>query len=72
MQVWARHHDFAHLHLAQLDGGLDEALFADVQQAALADLLDENLQFLGGMHQRVTLRIGHAEQVDEAARGAVE
>ncbi len=51
VHVRTRNHDFADLYLAELDGADNEFFFARGEEAALASLLNLNLQLFGGMHR---------------------
>src|SRR5581483_8144989 len=71
VHIRARHHDFADLHLAQLDRAKNEFLFPRREQASFAGLLDLDLQFLGGMRDAVPVRHGHAQRLDHHPGNAV-
>ena len=57
MHIRPRHHQLPHLQAVQFNRAEDEFLLLRADQAAFARLLDLNLQFLGGMNQRVALRV---------------
>ena len=72
VHVWAWDHDFADLHLAQFDRADDELFFSGGQEAALACLLDLNLQLFGGVRSVVAVGLGDAEGFDDRAGDAVQ
>lgn len=72
VNIRARNHDFAHLNVAEVHRALNKTLLDGLEDAALARLLDENSQLLGGTHGPVALRHFYAEGLDEPARDAVE
>jgi len=72
VEVGARNHDFADLELAQLDGALNEFLFARGEEAAFANLADEDLQFFGGVYEGMRLRGANPHGANEKLGGVVE
>ena len=72
VHVGTGNHDFANLDLSEFDGAEDEFFFAGGEQAALARLLDLDLQLFGGVRVAVFLFSGDAERANESARDGVE
>src|SRR5690348_1193789 len=67
VNVGARDHDFANLHVAEIHRAVNEFFLGGLKDAAFAGLFDKNAQFFGGTNRGVRARSFHAEDFDEAA-----
>ncbi len=72
VHIGPRHHDFAHLYLAELDRAGNEFFFAGSEQAAFTRLLNLDLQLFGRVNGSVNRRLRHAEATHNHAGNPVQ